>query len=108
MTNASKAALMSGLLFPGLGQISIHKRTVRGLLFAVPAACALAYLLSGALALADDLANQIAAGTLPLDVPLIIEKIETAGAAGAGSNIAAAILIAAWLGSIIDALLTRP
>lgn len=107
MKPAVKAALISGLLFPGLGQLLITKRPVRAFVFILPALLALLYLLSAAVTTASRISDQITAGTLPLDPQLITQQIEATNT-GPGGNIAAAVLLIAWLGSILDALLRKP
>ena len=107
MQKNTKAALISALLFPGLGQALVLRRTGRALVFILPALLALLYLLSTAFTVASNLADQITAGTLPLDPQLITQQIEATNS-GPGGNIAAAVLLAAWLGSILDALLRKP
>ena len=103
----TKAALISALLFPGLGQALVLRRTGRALLFIGPALLALLYLLSTAFTVASQIADQITAGTLPLDPQLIAQQIEATNSSP-GGNIAAAVLLVAWLGSILDALFRKP
>jgi hypothetical protein len=107
MKPTTKAALISALLFPGLGQLVILKRPGRAFLFIAPALAALLYLLSAAVSTASGIADQITAGTLPLDPQLITQQIEATNT-GPGGNIAAAVLVIAWLGSILDALFRKP
>jgi len=102
----TKAALISALLFPGLGQALVFRRTGRALVFIVPALLALLYLLSSAFTTATQIADQITAGTLPLDPQLITQQIEATNT-GPGGNIAAAVLLVAWIGSILDALFRK-
>lgn len=97
---------MSALLFPGLGQLLVYKRAVRACLFLIPAACALLFLLAGAITAANAIAEGIVAGTIPLDPAIILQQIEGTDPNGNG-NLAGFVLIAAWLASIVDALLTR-
>jgi len=107
MKTTTKAALISALLFPGLGQLVVLKRAGRAFLFIAPALVALLVLLSSAFTTATQIADQITAGTLPLDPQLITQQIEATNT-GPGGNIAAAVLMIAWLGSILDALLRKP
>ena len=107
MKPSTKAALISALLFPGLGQLVVLKRPARAFLYIGPALLALLYLLSSAFAVASRITDQITAGTLPLDPQLITQQIEATNA-GPGGNIAAAVLLAAWIGSVLDALLRKP
>ena len=44
MKQSNKAALFSGLAFPGLGQLLVLKRPVRGLVFMLPALAAFGWL----------------------------------------------------------------
>jgi hypothetical protein len=107
MKTTTKASLISALLFPGLGQLVVLKRPARAFLFIAPALVALLILLSSAFTTATQIADQIAAGTLPLDPQLITQQIEATNT-GPGGNIAAAVLLVAWIGSILDALLRKP
>jgi hypothetical protein len=66
--NRSKgaAALLSALVFPGVGQWYLHRRRL-ALLFAVPALVAGYVYLNFALDEANALAGQVLAGSVPLD-----------------------------------------
>ena len=108
MKPSIKAALASALLFPGLGQLVVLRRARRASLFLVPAAAAFLWLVGSALQTANAIAAQIESGALPLDLHLISERIAASGGDGLAPQIAGGILIGAWLGSILDALLTRP
>lgn len=107
MKPSTRAALLSALLFPGLGQALVLKRPKRALCFIVPALLAMLWLLRAAYTAASQVVDQITAGTLPLDPVLIQQQIEATNT-GPGGNIAAAVLLVAWLGSILDALLHKP
>lgn len=107
MKNSTKAALLSALLFPGLGQALVLKRPKRALCFIVPALLAMLWLLRAAHTAASQVVDQITAGTLPLDPVLIQQQIEATNT-GPGGNLAAAVLLVAWLASILDALFTKP
>ncbi|UGQ48903.1 hypothetical protein [Massilia endophytica] len=108
MKPSTRAALFSALLFPGLGQLLVLKRTLRACLFLLPAAAAFLWLLRSALQTAESIAGQIASGALPLDIQIISERIAAAGGDALAPQIAGAVLLAAWIGSILDALLSRP
>lgn len=107
MKQSTKAALLSALLFPGLGQLIVQKRTARACLFLIPAVCALLFLLGAAITAANMIVDGIVAGTIPLDPAIIMQQIEGTDKSGNG-NIAGLVLIVAWLASIVDALLSRP
>ncbi len=102
-----RAALFSALLFPGLGQLLVLKRRNRALLFMVTAFAALLFLLRTAFTAASRIAEQVTAGTLPLDPQAIAAQIEATNSGGMAGNIAATVLLVAWLASILDALLTK-
>lgn len=106
MKPSSKAALVSALLFPGLGQITVLKRTARGCMFLLPAAAALLFLLGDAWRIANSLADQIVSGALPMDPSVIADRI-AAGNDSSGGTIAATVLLVAWIASIVDALFSR-
>ncbi|GGY96637.1 hypothetical protein GCM10007388_32720 [Pseudoduganella plicata] len=76
-------------------------------MFIIAALLALLYLLSTAFTVASQIADQITAGTLPLDPQLITQQIEATNT-GPGGNIAAVVLLVAWIGSFLDALLRKP
>jgi hypothetical protein len=98
-----KAALLSGLAFPGTGHF-ILKQYLRGLIFFLPSLISLLYLLRYSVNKANALAAQIAQGNIPLDAA-VIGKAITASPAGtelAQLEIAAWILLVSWLLGIVD------
>ena len=102
MKAKTKAALISALLFPGLGHFLL-KRAMRGCLFIVPTLLAIGVLLRTTLALADKLVAEIQSGALPFDMQLIMERISAAGGDDPTTNAASLVILVCWLGSIIDA-----
>jgi len=105
MDRSSKAALLSALVFPGVGQWYLGRR-LRALLFAVPALAAVWVFLSHAWALAMAINQEIAAGRIGLDPLDIAQRIHQQAASSTGvTDIAAALMIACWAGSAIDAFL---
>jgi len=102
MKAKTKAVLISALLFPGLGHF-VLKRAMRGCLFIVPTLLAIGVLLRATLALADQLVAEIQSGALPLDIPLIMERISAAGGDDTSTNVASLVIVVCWLGSIFDA-----
>jgi hypothetical protein len=102
MKAKTKAALISALLFPGLGHF-VLKRAMRGCLFIVPTLLAIGVLLRTTLALADQLVAEIQSGALPFDIPLIMERISAAGGDDAATNAASLVILVCWVGSIADA-----
>ncbi|KQQ36069.1 hypothetical protein ASF61_07645 [Duganella sp. Leaf126] len=102
MKAKTKAVLISALLFPGLGHF-VLRRAMRGCLFIVPTLLAIGVLLRTTLNLADQLVAEIQSGALPLDVPLIMERISAAGGDDTSTNAASLVIVICWVGAIVDA-----
>lgn len=103
MKASIKAALISALVFPGLGHLALRRGT-RGLLFIVPALLAAGYLLRTTLALAANIVAEINSGALPLDPLLVVERVHSSGIDNPATNLAALVCIVCWIGSVLDAL----
>ena len=102
------ALLLSALVFPGSGHF-VLKRKARGCLFLVPALIALVIVLRQIMARLDQLMAQIDSGALPLDVQLIIEKVDALSANdGPAMTVAVSVLVACWIGSLIDTWFLKP
>jgi hypothetical protein len=105
MKASTKAALISALIFPGLGHLALQpRRGARGLLFLLPAAAAVFYLLRITLQLADRLLEELNSGALPFDPAAIVERIHTAGVDNPATNLATLVCALCWIGAIADAL----
>jgi hypothetical protein len=105
MKRSVVAALLSGLVLPGLGQMVVFKRWLRGLLFMVPSGAALVWIARGMALGAADLLDQAAAGRAPADAVAMAEQLSAVGGAGIGT--ASLVLLVCWVASIADALITR-
>jgi hypothetical protein len=103
MKPSIKAALLSGLVFPGLGHL-VLRRGRRGCLFLLPAALALCYLLARVLELANQLLAELEAGTLAPDPLLILERVHASGIDNPATSGAALVCLVCWAGAIADAL----
>jgi hypothetical protein len=103
MKASTKAALISALIFPGLGHLALRKGK-RGLLFLLPTAVAVIYLLRSVLQLMDQLMGEINSGTLGLDPIAIMERVHASGIDNPATNLASLVCIVCWAGSIADAL----
>lgn len=103
MKQSLKAALLSGLAFPGTGHF-ILKQYLRGLIFFLPSLISLLYLLRYSVNKANALAAQIAQGNIPLDATVIGKAIAAspADAELVQLEIAAWILLISWLLGIVD------
>ena len=103
MDRSSKAALLSALVFPGVGQWYLGRR-LRALLFAAPALGGAWVFLSHAWVLAMSISEEIAAGRVGFDPFDIAERIHQQAAASTGAtDIAAAVMIVCWAGAALDA-----
>ena len=100
MKRSSTALLLSGLVYPGTGQMFLQ-RHVRGLCFLVPAAIALSMLGRALILTAHDISSLIMAGQLAPDLASIAAEVERRGA-GDGNTWAALVLIGAWVTSLVD------
>lgn len=102
MNRSLVAALLSGLVFPGAGQLYL-KRGKRALLFGLPALAAAIVFISGVMARASAIIDQIQAGTVALDPVAIAAQLEAQDKGSMLGTISATVMIAAWILSVIDA-----
>ena len=108
LSKRTLALLLSGLVFPGSGHF-VLQRKARGCLFLVPALVALVIVLRQIMARMDQIMAQIDSGALPLDVQLIVEKVDALSASdGPAMTLAVCVLVACWIGSLIDTFLIKP
>jgi hypothetical protein len=102
-----KAALLSGLVFPGVGQWYLGRR-LRALLFIVPAAAAAWYFASRAWSLVEQIEAEVLSGRVGLDPIAIAERVHQQSAGStAMMNWAALAMLACWIGSVADALIRK-
>ena len=102
------ALLLSALVFPGSGHFVLGRKA-RGCLFLVPALVALVLVLRQIMARLDQVMAQIDSGALPLDVQLIVEKVDALSANdGPAMTLAVSVLVACWIGSLIDTWFLKP
>lgn len=106
MKQTNKAALFSGLGFPGLGQLLVLKRPARGMVFMLPALAAFSWLMYGLWKATSVLMDEALSGALPPD-PILITQRLTKASIVPGASFAGWILLACWIASIVDALLVR-
>ena len=106
MKQSTKAALLSGLAFPGLGQLIFLKRPKRGLAFLLPSLAATIWLMSGLWQATATLMDEALSGRLAPDPVAMAERLHQSSATS-GADAASWIIVICWLASIIDALLIR-
>jgi hypothetical protein len=97
-----KAALLSGLVFPGVGHLYL-RRYLRGVLLAAGAAALSYFLISVAVNSAFDIAGKIQSGDVPLNAESVSELVSEASQSNERStDIATMILLALWAIGIVD------
>ncbi len=104
MTKSIKAALLSALVFPGLGHFVLKKHTTAAVL-AGCAFVALYWLVSAVVDRALQISDKIQSGEVQLDTAAIAELVskQSAGAEAQSLDMAAAVIVIVWLIAIIDA-----
>ena len=108
LSRRTQALLLSALVFPGSGHFLL-KRKARGCLFLVPALLALVIVLRQIMARLDQIMAQVNSGALPLDVQLIVDRVDALSASdGPAMTVAVGVLAACWLGSLLDTMLIKP
>jgi hypothetical protein len=104
MKNSTKAALLSALVYPGVGNIYL-KRYISGAVFAGVASMALYVLISNAIHRALNIVDKLQHGEIQPDMAVISELVskQPAGMDALLIDIATALLILAWIIGIVDA-----
>ena len=103
MSKALKAALLSGLVFPGVGYFGL-RRTARGVIAVVLAAASLLLLVKGAVDQASAIVDKMLAGEVPMDVGSV-ERLMAATPVVSNAaflNIVGYVLLDCWIVSTVD------
>ena len=102
MKKSTKAVLISGLVFPGLGHIFL-RRYVVGLVLLCLAGGAIYTVANTAIVTALDVAGEIESGSTALDSASISQLVtQRSQQAGQSTNVAAWVLMISWVIGIID------
>jgi len=103
MKRSSKAALLSGLIFPGIGHI-VLKQYLRGSVLMLSALAAFSIVVTRVFQRALTIVDRVNSGEIPVDTGAIAEIVSnsTSGADGFIENIAVVVLVTCWLIGIID------
>ncbi len=96
------AALLSGLVFPGTGQLYL-KRITRGLAFIVPTALCASILFRSLFERVADLLNRIESGSLPLNAQALEFALAQQPDPGFIVSFSSWLMLALWIASIVDA-----
>ncbi|OUS29993.1 hypothetical protein A9Q98_05570 [Thalassotalea sp. 42_200_T64] len=103
MKKSVKAALLSALVYPGMGHFFLKKYAVCAIFsctFSVP----LYFIISGIITKAEHVVEQIKNGEIPLDIAAISESLSRSivGVDVQELNIKMYVLVVIWLIAIID------
>jgi hypothetical protein len=103
MKKSSKAALLSGLIFPGLGHIFL-KEYFRGSLLVILSLAALSVVVTSAYQHALLIADQIVSGDISMEAEAIAQAVSnsTTAADSLIENTAVIVLVACWMAGIMD------
>jgi hypothetical protein len=103
MKRSSKAALLSGLIFPGIGHI-VLKQYLRGSVLILFSLVALSVIVTRIYQQALTIVDRINSGDIPVDAGAIADMVSnsTSAADNLIENIALLVLVACWLIGIID------
>ena len=103
MKRSSKAALLSGLVFPGIGHM-VLKQYLRGSILMLSALVASSVIVTRVFQRALTIVDRINSGDIPIETSAIAEMVtnSTSGADSFIENTAVIVLGACWLIGIID------
>lgn len=103
MKRSTKAALFSGLIFPGLGHM-ILKQYLRGSILMLTGLIALSVIVAVAVNRALAVMERIDSGEVPLDTGAITELASSSVGSADNSivNISFVVLVGCWLFGIVD------
>ena len=106
MRRKGVGAVLSALVFPGVGQYYLGRRT-RGLLFLAPAVVAAILYFNFALDEANTMADQLLSGKLAAD-PAALEAQLAARPTPFSVTLAGIVFVVCYVGSIVEALIAQP
>jgi hypothetical protein len=105
MKRSIRAALLSALVFPGVGQWYLRRRGL-ALLFALPALAAGYFYLAYSMDEASRIAGELMSGAVRLD-PAAIEAKLAGQATPLSVTVCGVVFAACWVGSVLEALLRK-
>lgn len=103
MKKSLKAALLSGLIFPGIGHLILRKY-YRGAALVVTSLVALSVVVTRAYERALHVVDRIMIGDIPMDAGSISQVVSDSASTANSlvENVAVIVLAACWLAGIID------
>jgi len=104
MQHSAKGALLSGLVFPGTGQIAL-KRYKRGIALMLTTSVCLAYIIMYAVEQAFSILNRMDVNGGAIDMGAITNAAAQASGSSGGMlvNVALLVIIVCWIFGIVDA-----
>lgn len=103
MNRAAAAALLSALVFPGVGHFYL-RRPRRAWLFLVPALLAAVVWFGNVTSEVSTLLDQVENGTLAPDPAAIAARMEAQGGQSPFISFAGIVFVVFWAGSIVDSI----
>ena len=103
MTKSTKAALLSGLIFPGIGHI-VLKQYLRGSILALVTLLAVSAMVKVAFQRAQTIVDRVVSGEIPLETGAISELVANSSndSDSLVPSISVIVFFACWLIGIID------
>ena len=103
MNKSLKAALLSALVFPGVGHFSL-KKPIQGVLLSGVSIICLYFLITTSVDIAQQLIVKVQNGEIPMDVVKMSEIVsqQLEGSGGQRINIPSYLLMFCWIVGIID------
>lgn len=104
MNRAAAAALLSALVFPGVGHFYL-RRPRRAWLFLVPALVAAVIWFGDVTSQVSAILDQVASGAIAPDPVAIAAKLEKEGGGSSLVSLASIVFVVCWIGAIVDCFL---
>ena len=101
MKMSVKAALFSGLVFPGAGHL-ILKRYARAFVLCALTLLALCFIVNDVMLKASAIADKILSGAVSADATAIIALVADSGVESNMVDIAGYVILACWIAGILD------
>lgn len=101
MKKSTKAVLLSGLVFPGLGHLYL-KRWVTGVVLSGVAAFSVYYMSSIALTIALEVSRRIETGAIPADIATVTNVVsQQFSGMEQATNLASITLLVCWVTGVV-------
>jgi TM2 domain-containing membrane protein YozV len=101
LKKSTKAVLLSGLVFPGLGHFYL-KRWVTGVVLSGVAAFAVYYISSIAMTIALDVSRRIETGAIPADIATVTNVVsQQFSGIEQATNLASITLLVCWVTGVV-------